>query len=68
MYKTLLFVFVVILSLFIFNVSVLALENNIFGIHVTQTEDLLKASELINSNGGDWGYVTVVIAENASHM
>lgn len=38
--------------------------NNKFGIHISQKEDLEKASELINSNGGDWGYVTIVIQEN----
>lgn len=54
------------LILFFFACSkpALALENNIFGIHITQTEDLTKAAELVNSSGGDWGYVTVVIQDS----
>lgn len=35
--------------------------NNIFGLHLSDTSDIKKASAIINSNGGDWGYVTVVI-------
>ncbi len=40
--------------------------NNIYGIHLAQphSEDLKKAAELVNSNGGDWGYVTLVLQEN----
>ncbi len=40
--------------------------NNIYGIHLAQPhlEDLKKVKELVNSNGGDWGYVTLVIQEN----
>lgn len=40
--------------------------NNIYGIHLAQPhlEDLKKAAELVNSSGGDWGYVTLVIQEN----
>lgn len=37
--------------------------NNKFGIHVTDERDLVDAANLINSNGGDWGYVTLVITE-----
>lgn len=39
--------------------------NNKFGIHLATTseEDLQDAAELVNSTGGDWGYVTVVLAE-----
>jgi len=47
----------------IFNQPIFALENNKIGIHITQTEDLEKAAQLVNSQGGDWGYVTVVIQE-----
>jgi len=50
-----------------FNSSVLAqTPNNKFGIHLAQPhlEDLKKAAELINSNGGDWGYITLVMQEN----
>lgn len=42
------------------------LPNNKFGIHlaVPDKEDLIKATELVNSSGGKWGYVTLVIQEN----
>lgn len=43
-------------------------SQNIFGIHVTQIEDLPKAAELVNSNGGDWGYITVVIPDNDQNI
>lgn len=41
-------------------------ENNKFGIHlaVSSEEDLEDAAKLVNSSGGDWGYVTLVIQEN----
>lgn len=35
--------------------------NNIFGIHILFTYEVPKASELVNSSGGDWGYVTIPI-------
>ena len=40
--------------------------NNIVGIHLAQPrdEDLRSAAKLVNSSGGDWGYVTLVIQEN----
>lgn len=40
--------------------------NNQFGIHlaIPSDEDLEAAANLVNSSGGDWGYVTVVIQEN----
>lgn len=44
--------------------KVWAQEKNIFGIHILETSDLGKAKELLNSNGGDWGYVTIVIRED----
>jgi hypothetical protein len=34
---------------------------NIFGLHLSQTSDLEKAAPIVNSNNGDWGYVTIVI-------
>ena len=42
------------------------LPNNKFGIHfaLPNLDDLIKTKELVNSNGGDWGYVTLVIPEN----
>lgn len=41
----------------------LAVPNNRFGIHIFSENDLEDAAELVNSSGGDWGYVTFVITE-----
>lgn len=35
--------------------------NNIFGLHLGDTNDITKAAPIINSSGGEWGYATVVI-------
>lgn len=35
--------------------------NNRFGIHILEANDLDKAAFLVNSSGGEWGYVTMVI-------
>lgn len=40
-----------------------ATPNNLFGIHMGDTTDLPAAAALVNSRGGTWGYVTVVIPE-----
>jgi hypothetical protein len=37
--------------------------NNKYGIHIFSEKDLQNAANLVNSGGGDWGYVTVVITE-----
>ena len=37
--------------------------NNKFGIHIFSEKDLQNAASLVNSGGGDWGYVTFVITE-----
>lgn len=42
----------------------LATQNNKVGIHISSENDLDQAATLVNSNGGDWGYVTVVIRED----
>ena len=39
----------------------LSLPNNKFGVHILFTSELEKARELVNSNSGDWGYVTIPI-------
>jgi len=39
-------------------------EINKFGIHILDPSDLPKAQELVNSSGGDWGWVTVVIRDD----
>src|SRR3990172_10956744 len=41
-----------------------SVANNKFGIHLTQEADLEEASKLVNSSGGDWGYVTIVIRKD----
>ncbi len=49
----------------VINFSVFA-ENNIFGIHLAQPheQDLIDVANLVNSQGGKWGYVTLVLQEN----
>ncbi len=41
----------------------LASPNNKFGIHLFNESDLGDAANLVNSNGGDWGYVIFVVTE-----
>ncbi|MBI2028596.1 MAG: hypothetical protein HYT07_03215 [Candidatus Levybacteria bacterium] len=59
-----------LMSTFIFAMSVanafaivdpLSVPNNKFGIHILFPSELEQASKLVNSNGGDWGYVTIPI-------
>jgi hypothetical protein len=38
--------------------------NNKFGIHIIHPCDLADAARLVNSSGGDWGYVTLIIRED----
>jgi hypothetical protein len=40
---------------------ILASDRSIFGLHLSQTSDIDSAKNIINSNGGDWGYVTIVL-------
>lgn len=42
----------------------LASPNNPFGIHILEEDDLEDAAALVNSSGGDWGYVTLVIRKD----
>lgn len=42
----------------------LSRNNNIFGIHILFPSELPDAAKLINTNGGDWGYVTIPIQAN----
>lgn len=61
------FLFFIILFLLIFPKSALAIENplstpnNKFGIHILFPEEINDAAKLVNSNGGEWGYVTIPI-------
>lgn len=43
--------------------SVLANKNK-YGIHILETTEIDKASGLVNSTGGDWGYVTIVMRDD----
>lgn len=40
-----------------------SVPNNKFGIHIVSDADLQDASALVNSSGGDWGYVKFVIQD-----
>lgn len=39
-------------------------SNNVFGIHILSESDIVDASNLVNSSGGEWGYVTLVIRKD----
>jgi hypothetical protein len=61
---------VLLTALFIFNLAinhVHAIENpfssfnNKVGIHILFPDELHEAAKLVNSNGGDWGYVIIPI-------
>lgn len=47
-------------------VNPLDAPNNKFGIHIIQAtpDESSPAAQLVNSSGGDWGYVTVLIQSN----
>lgn len=68
--KFLLAIFVFLVLAFTSVKSAFAIEdptaspNNKFGIHIIDENDLDMAHDLVNSSGGDWGYVTVVIRED----
>lgn len=42
----------------------LSVSNNKFGIHIIDENDLQGAASLVNTSGGDWGYITIVIRED----
>ena len=42
--------------------------NNKFGIHIHDETDLEDVARLVNSNGGDWGYVTLVIRKDERYL
>lgn len=67
--KKLIFSIIVVLS-FAFAPSIkaaydpLTVSNNRFGIHILEEADIEDAAKLVNSEGGKWGYVTIVIRED----
>lgn len=50
--------------LLFFSSPLKAQEINKFGIHILEPADIPRAAALVNSSGGDWGWVTVVIRED----
>ncbi len=68
--KKLLYILTIFIAIFLLHTtntvaySPYNLPNNIYGISIVNHSDIYDASKLINSNGGDWGYVTIVITEN----
>lgn len=68
MCKKLFFIYALLCSIFFFCTqsayaveNPLARPNNIFGIHILFPSELRQAAALVNSNNGDWGYVTIPI-------
>jgi hypothetical protein len=41
----------------------LSVPNNKYGIHIVDSNDIKDIAPLVNSSGGSWGYVTLVITE-----
>lgn len=42
----------------------LSVPNNQVGVHILDTQEIDQAAKLVNSTGGDWGYVTIPIRIN----
>jgi len=59
MSKLLQLVIFICLIIFLSTSDVLASENNRVGVHIFDPNEIDKVADLVNSNGGDWGYVTV---------
>lgn len=45
-----------------------SVPNNKIGVHILFPDEVDKAKELVNSGGGDWGYVTVPIQSGDKDM
>lgn len=66
MRKTFIIIFLLLSFLFLASDSKavydpLSTPNNKIGIHILFVDELSKSKELVNSSGGDWGYVTIPI-------
>lgn len=66
--ETFILCFYIGLFLFLFQAPVtqavydpLSVPNNQFGVHILDTQETADAAKLVNSSGGDWGYVTIPI-------
>lgn len=63
----LLFIFLFVVSAFFSDISVkgaenpLLVPNNRIGVHILDPSEVSEAAKLVNSSGGDWGYVTIPI-------
>lgn len=57
-------IFLLILGIFLVSPTNSFAKNNKFGIHIMDEHDLVDAANLVNSNGGEWGYVTIVIRDD----
>jgi hypothetical protein len=42
----------------------ISVPNNKYGIHIVDTNDITDVTQLVNSTGGDWGYVTMVLSDS----
>jgi hypothetical protein len=42
----------------------LVVPNNRVGVHILDTGEIETAARLVNSNGGDWGYITIPLRSN----
>jgi len=42
----------------------LSVPNNRYGIHIVDNNDIPELPGLVNTAGGDWGYVTMVLSDN----
>ncbi|OGH11470.1 MAG: hypothetical protein A3B38_01510 [Candidatus Levybacteria bacterium RIFCSPLOWO2_01_FULL_36_13] len=45
-----------------------SVPNNKFGIHILFPEEIGEAAALVNSSGGDWGYVTIPIRASDKNL
>lgn len=45
-----------------------SISNNKFGIHILFPSEVSDAAKLVNSTGGDWGYVTIPIQANDKNL
>jgi hypothetical protein len=67
-----LLIFLILYLVYPFSVSAiydpLSVPNNKYGIHIADVNDLKNTRDLINSGGGDWGYVTIVIQDGQKHF
>ena len=69
MIKNLIFIFLISSYLNIFVSSAyaydpLSVPNNKVGVHILEPSEIDAAAKLVNSGGGDWGYVTIPIRSN----